>query len=330
MAEFDILYMARHLRMRQESNHGTLLVLGSRTGSLFRSRYLYETLKQFADPSFQSLSRLKQFAQCYHVLNRKRDRREAAYFSAGDIDAILSQAMREVELLDTDICLAELAKLGVFHRIVTTNMDNLVEHSFEYIGMRELRDFEIFSMRDGARERQFSLQRHVPLQVIKVFGQVTAREYTVRRGGYLQHNQEIRAFLEEKLAKDVVVLGLDPVWDAELYHAFPAEGDSLWFINEDAPDESSPFAQISEDRSAAYFVRPEGNYEYFVQELYEAFLRKMPVTSLLDYRMNGSILRALHQFRSEFEHEQRSAQDFRSEVRGELQKLQEKLSLRFS
>jgi len=329
MAEFDILYMAQHLRMRQESNHKTILVLGSRTGSLFRSSYLYETLKQFADPSFQSLSQIEQFAQCYHVLNRKKDRREAAYFSAGDIDAILSQSMREVELLDTDICLAELAKLGLFDIIVTTNIDNLVENSFEYIGMKELQDFEVLSMSNGALKRQFSFKRHVPLQIVKVFGQVTAREYTLRRGGYLQQNQKIRAFLEDKLAKDVVVLGLDPVWDAELYHAFPAEGDSLWFINEEAPDENSPFAQISEARSAAYFVRPEGNYEYFVQELYEALLRQMPAASLLDYRVNRSILRVLHQFRSKFENELRSAQEFRSEVRGELQKLREDLSLHF-
>lgn len=321
MAEFDILYMAQHLRTRLENRHGTILVLGSRAGSLFRSTYLYETLKQYADPSFQDLPQIKQFAQCYHLLNRKKDRQESAYFSAGDIDAILSRSMREVELLDADICLAELAKRGLFDIIVTTNMDNLLESSFEYIGMKELQDFEIFSMRDGARERQFRLKRQVPCQIVKVFGQVTAREYTVRRGGFLQHNQEVRAFLEEKLASDVLIMGLDPVWDAELYQAFPAEGGSLWFINEDVPDESSPFAQKGEVRTAAYFVGVKGNYEYFVQELYEAFLRKMPVTSLLDYHMNGSILRALHQFRSEFRNELRSAQEFRSEVRSELQKL---------
>lgn len=308
--------------------HGTILVLGSRAGSLFRSKYLYETLKQYADPSFQDLTQIKQFAQCYHLLNRKKDRQESAYFSAGDIDAILSRSMREAELLDADICLAELAKLGLFDIIVTTNMDNLLESSFEYIGLKELQDFEIFSMRDGARERQFRLQRQVPCQIVKVFGQITTREYTVRRGGFLQHNQEIRAFLEEKLANDVLIMGLDPVWDAELYQAFPREGGSLWLINEDVPDESSPFAQKGEARTAAYFVGIKGNYEYFVQELYEAFLRKMPTTSLLDYHMNGSILRALYQFRSEFRNELRSAQEFRSEVRSELQKLRENLSLR--
>src|SRR5260370_36676424 len=99
--QFDMSYMAKILSMRKEAQRKTVLVLGSRTGSLFRSQHLYETLKQYGEPSFQDLSRIEQFAECYHLLTRKgKGSKKLPNFSLGDIDMILTTAVREVEIAD--------------------------------------------------------------------------------------------------------------------------------------------------------------------------------------------------------------------------------------
>jgi hypothetical protein len=314
---FNIPYMARVLAMRKKAQRGTILVLGSRTGSLFRSGDFFEILKQYGDPSFQDLPHIKQFAQCYHLLTRK--------FGARDIEMILTKALGMVGEIDADICLAELTKLGLFDIIITTNMDDLLEDSFKYIGMKEKQDFQIFSMHDGAGERLLQLERKPIPQIVKVFGQITTGEYKVMRSGYLGQNRELRGFLEDKFSGDLIIIGLDPVWDAELYQAFPLQGDRFWFINEEVLDESSPLFQIGNARSSAYFLGEEGNYQYFLPELQKSIFQEMSITPLLDFHMNRSILRELYQFRSEFRSELKNAHEFRNEVKSEFQQLRDGL-----
>jgi hypothetical protein len=53
----DIQKIANLLEMRKESNHSTVLLLGSRAGKLFRSTVLYEILQPFSRRNFDELSR---------------------------------------------------------------------------------------------------------------------------------------------------------------------------------------------------------------------------------------------------------------------------------
>jgi len=54
--QFGIKEMADLLEMRKRNNHRTVLLLGSRTGCLFRSEHFYETLQKFSHRSFNNLS----------------------------------------------------------------------------------------------------------------------------------------------------------------------------------------------------------------------------------------------------------------------------------
>jgi hypothetical protein len=256
---FDIPYISRVLNTRKAAGRGTVLVLGSRTGGLFRSKYLYETLKPYGKPSQQTLSQMQQFAECYRLLASNVN------ISTTDIDTILRRALREMQMSKADISLAELIKQGLFDLIITTNMDSILEDSLKFVGMKELYDFEVFRSASGTRK---ALTSNVRCRIVKVFGDLSTRQYTVRRGGYFSQNQELRSFLEEVLARDVMVIGLDPLWDAELSWALPLQGDVFWYINEEAPEDR--VAQIGNARFSLYFTGENAAYAHFLPVLYKS------------------------------------------------------------
>src|SRR5579859_2544487 len=127
-AHWNVSHMAETLRWRRNQGRYTVLILGSRAGGLFRSEKLYETLKQFGNPSFSSLPRIKQFGECYHILTRRKN---MLNFSTTEINTILRDASKEIDITGADICLAELVKSGLFGIIVTTSMDNILEESLK-------------------------------------------------------------------------------------------------------------------------------------------------------------------------------------------------------
>jgi hypothetical protein len=292
---FDMTDMVKTLKMRRGNNHHTVLVLGSRTGRLFRSEKLYETLKLFGDPSFSDLPRIKQFGECYHLLTRKK----LPGFSANDIDDILTEALRDLDIADADICLAEFVRLGLFDIIITTNMDDTIEDALGFVGMKEMHDFEVFSLHTGIGKEKLRFEKKVTCRLIKVFGSLTTREYVIKRSGHLSHNADIRELLAEFLAQDILVVGLDPIWDKEIYQIFRPDGGSFWLISEEPLSEDSALFHLAETRNLKCFSGEEGNYQYFMQRLYELFFGTMPVPVLPNYPIHGSILRELHRLRHE-------------------------------
>lgn len=84
---FGIKELADLLLMRKRNNHRTALLLGSRTGLLFRSEHFYETLQKFSHRSFHNLSRAEQFGECYNILTKTQ-------FSERDIHSLLRMSLQ--------------------------------------------------------------------------------------------------------------------------------------------------------------------------------------------------------------------------------------------
>lgn len=288
--QFDIGQMVKILKTRKQGGQHTVLVLGSRVSSLFHSNQLYETMKFFADPSFSNLPNLERFAECYRLLVRP-----TPGFSVTDIDTILTQSLKYMHFTDADICLAELVKSGIFDIILTSTMDNTLEQALEYVGLRELHDFDVFSLRSGITKEKMRFGKNVRCHIIKIFGELTSRDYTIKRAGYLIQNQDIRQHLENFSGKDLMIIGLDPVWDGEIYHIFPTKGGSLWFINEEQLDKDSNLFHAGEARNARYLWGDAYEYHQFLPNLYERYFDMAPEELLIgDWTGTVSILRALH------------------------------------
>jgi hypothetical protein len=269
---WDIPHMAEMLRLRKSTYNTTILVLGSRAGGMSRSKKLYETLQIFGESGFNDLSLTKQFGECYHLLTRKN----RPGFSETDIDTILTETLRDVNILDADIYLAQLVKAGVFDIILTTNIDDTLETALRSIGMREIHEFEVINLYAGIKKDFLSFKKNVICHIVKIFGQIATRDYTIRRSGYLSQNMAIRETLEGFLAKDIIVVGLDPIWDEEIYQAFRPKGDSFWLISEEALSEDSTLFHIGEARNTRYFVGLSARYEHFVPSLYSHFMKESP------------------------------------------------------
>lgn len=263
---FDLTYITRVLKTRRSTGRGTVLVLGSRTGGLFRSPSLYETLQPFGKQNLSAPSPLERFAEAYRVLLSPQN-----YFSELDMDAILNNTLRQLEPDEADISLAKLVQLGLFDLIITTNMDSLLEDALEYVGLREPYDFEVFTAESEADKKPVNSNRKVQCQILKVFGDLSARKYTMRRGGYFSHFKGLRDFLEEVLSRDVLAIGLDPLWDVEFTSVFPLHGDVCWFLNESPPDEVERIAQIGSARFSLYLTNAYAAYQTFFPALYTSF-----------------------------------------------------------
>ena len=288
--QLDIGRMVTMLKTRKQIDQHTVLVLGSRASNLFHSNELYETMKLFVgEPSFTHLSNLERFAECYRLLIKA-----TSGFSKDDIGAILSQSLKHMDFTDADVCLAELVKSGVFDIILTCTMDNTLEQALEYVGLRELHDFEVFSLHSGITKEELRFGNKVSCHIIKIFGELTSRDYRMQRAGYLIQNQDIRQHLESFSARDLMIIGLDPVWDAEIYTIFPPKGGSLWFVNEEQLKEGSNLFHAGEDRNPIRLWGDTCEYRRFMSNLHERYFGiETDEFSTSDQARSNSVFRVL-------------------------------------
>jgi hypothetical protein len=133
----DISSLVAFLKMRKERN--TVLVLGSRTGAFFRSKDLQAltTLFSMRGLGLDSFSLENRFKEIYTLLTQ-------GLFNPDEIDTILTASLMNVDMTENDLLLAEIVKQGWFDVLISTNVDNMLEQLLERVGMRELRDFDVF------------------------------------------------------------------------------------------------------------------------------------------------------------------------------------------
>jgi hypothetical protein len=260
----DVPEMATLLEFRKKHNQRTVLFLGARAGGLFRSAQFYETIRQFSKRDFAELSQFEQFSECYNVLQEER-------FSERDRFSILSGSLREIDTIDADVCLAELVKEGVFDVVISTNIDDLAEQALTQVGMRDLEHFQVIVPRRGTDLGVIHSQKKDASWLVKTFGDLSSRSYKiVKRHTHLVDDEypELKKFLEEILSGDILVIGLDSVWDAGILSAFPTRGGSYWFVNEQEETNDPLLTRTWQGRHIKYITGSAGSYENFLRALY--------------------------------------------------------------
>jgi hypothetical protein len=308
MAEdFTSADIIKILKARKQSNQHTVLVLGSRASTLFSSQELYETLKLFGNPSFGVLPQTAKFGECYQLLKHN--------FNDADIDILLNQSLKNTDITDADICLAELVQAGIFDSILTACVDNTLEQALEYVGLRESHDFEVINLYNNIAQEKPDVNNFVRSHIIKVFGDLTSKEYTVRRSEYLAQNPHVKQYLEQMLDADLMMIGIDPLWDAELYRAVPTPyRGSLWYINEEKTNDLSFPCTLQGPGEIKYLLGNMYNYRQFVPNLYNHYLGEMSdalLTSMRNGRGNNVIiLRELRKLTHEMRRLSQSINDY--------------------
>lgn len=239
-----------------------VLVLGSRTSGLFGNEHMHSLLAGFSPQRFDNLSNIERFRKCYHILERR--------FNEKEIYHLLNLSLNAVKYREEDERLAGLVKNQFFDTVITTNIDTLLEDAFILWGM-EKEDYRVLLHgRDDVREIINDKIEVKYGKIIKIFGDVEARQYkTVQNVFDLNADQILKSYLENMLAEDVLVIGYDPIWDQPIEHAFLKEGKTFWFVNEELPEKKSHMARVLEERKGRYLVGVQGKYSNFLNILYD-------------------------------------------------------------
>lgn len=302
----DAKELAKRLKFRKEHKAHTVLLLGARAGELFRSQYFYESLQQFSNLGFNRLSRVEQFAECYSILTK-------VSFSETEIYSILRVSLQGSVVTRTEDCLAELVKHEYFDEIISTNIDGFLEQALIQAEMKEGHDFEVtIAGHNIFREKSF------PCRIIKAFGDFAERDYTISdRRAYLSDHQELNRFLQTVLAKDILVIGIDPIWDEAILHLIPGDAGSMWFINEQDLTKHSFISSILYERQASYLSGREGSFDNFVRMLHEHLYGGVPI--------NQQLVRDLSQQLSDMANQLQALQDENKTILKEIKKIQDEI-----
>lgn len=312
--------MAKLLQMRKDNNHATALLLGAQAGALFRSEHFFNSLQGFSQINLGSYTRAAQFSHHFSTLT------EANLFSETDIHSIFRKSLEEVSVTWTDFCLAELIKQELFDDIICTNIDNLLEASLHEVEMREGKDFEVFfASHDFTRERT-NLTR-----VIKIFGDFSHRRYSLKR--YLDRSEkEYINTLQHILARDLLIIGLDPTWDRHVLDLIPGDARTgmIWLVSEDDLSRDQSVAALLRQRKSQVVTGREGRFEHFVWVLHKYLYGGMPLNYQLVHKLSSQIadiftsLSALSDQVSDLSH--RLQQESHGQLLNDVKDIQRKLS----
>ncbi len=260
-SQTNVVTIADSLKAGKKQQQRPILFLGARAGGLFDSRYLYETLQQFSFLSFANLSTMDKFAECHSILQK--------YFNKNEIHDILIGALSSLKYREEDELLARLVKAGFFETIITTNIDNLLEDAYMLCGMKELDNFQVFHSHINGSSMHNKLRYG---RIIKVFGDLPSLQYSTAGNEFsLETDQTLKEFLITELAKEVLVIGYDPVWDQPVEQAFLEQGGPLWYVNEDKelPAMDSHLGRVLKQRgNNRYLLGVQGSYRHFLRNVY--------------------------------------------------------------
>ncbi|GER92151.1 hypothetical protein KDW_63130 [Dictyobacter vulcani] len=237
-----------------------MLFLGAGAGGLFRSKTFYSTAQSFSPRTFHNMTQIKQFEECYRVLCE-------GDFSRSDIHSILVPSLQSLKIAQADQYLANLVQAGIFHLIISTNIDNQLSKAFEAADMRVGQDFQIFIPQQHSPDKFANTgHKHVPT-IIKLSGDLEIGEHSLfKQNFYLETHDMLKTFLSSTLSGDVLMLGYNPFWDRAIDAIFPAQGQEIWYINEEKP--RPPFLSILQSRKAKCITGGAGSYEAFIQQLH--------------------------------------------------------------
>lgn len=312
-SDFSIQKIVQLLKVRKHMKGRATLFLGARTSGLFRSQSLYTSLQQFSLRDFSQLDGFEKFAECFLMLSRTEE------FSETDIDSILTAALQDISANYIDICLAELLKQNIFDLIITTCIDDILEQSLNFIGLREPYDFSTYIPRQDqlAQDQGNHLGRNGTMKIWKVFGDITSRSYNInRRVSHVQEHSNLRNILEGTKTRDMLMVGFDPVWDRDILTTlFPrsAAPNSLWYVNDHLPEQGTQLFLYLENCQAKCISGLEGNHENFFQELHLQMTGKLPAP----YQVEQDLHLELRQIRSELASLRREIQQLAFFVQGE-------------
>ena len=276
--------MGEWLELRRRNNEQTILLLGSRTGALYRSLPFYTYCQQYTDQQLQTHPLSRSFRECYKVLSEQQ-------LGERELHTLLQDALKPIGNLfgEGDGCFAEIVKRGYFGEIISTNIDDLVERALSGVGLTEERDFEVLI----PEEQPLIQKKDLPYRLTKVFGDWLSREYTIyNRQAHLTGHDGLNQYLHTLLHGHVLAIGIDPLWDGSILSLLYDAPATLWFVNgeEDLIYDQQVAPLLNQAKSVAA-LGPNYNYDAFWRSLYQQLCTERVLTGRAKQDPHLSLLR---------------------------------------
>lgn len=262
--------MGEWLELRRRNNQQTILLLGSRAGALYRSLPFYNYCQQYTPHNLQAHSPIWSFRECYKVLLQQQ-------LGERELHALLQDAFKHIRNLlgEGDGCFAEIIRRGYFREIISTNIDDIVERALSHVGLIEDTDLEVLIQ----GKQLLSTERKLSYRLTKVFGDWLSREYTIyNRASPLADTDELNTYLRSILHGDVLVIGIDPLWDQSILSLLHDAPTTLWFVNEEVDIvNDQQVASILDHTQSVAVLGQNCTYEEFWPSLYQQLCMKPPL-----------------------------------------------------
>ena len=131
--------------------------------------------------------------------------------------------------------LAELAKIGYFDVILSTNFDFLLENAFFVVGLKT-EDVEVLV--NGRESEDYilkALERRTPrIKLLKLHGDLKTRNMAFTPKEIFEFGQKVENVLVKYLNGDVLIIGHE-MRDDDINRCIRGDGGALWYVHPEEP-----------------------------------------------------------------------------------------------
>jgi len=279
IAIIDAVAIAQGLKVRKNLQVPTLLFLGARAGALFDSQTLYNELHPSGQDALVPLDPTESFQTCIRLLTQN-------HFNETEIHSILLQSLPDTFVHNIDRYVAALTKLNLFRLVVTTNINASLEEALHWIGLQKNTDFDVFVPGTDTDSPIPSINKPAtnespPFMLVKPYGELAVGHYDLKqRGKFFEDSPQIYRQLRSMRNWNILMVGFDPVWDAAVIPLLLPCVGKLWYVNEEAPSQSSEIYKYLQLRNVECLLGIKGSSERFFLSLYQQIAGSAPLPPL--------------------------------------------------
>ncbi|WP_229395873.1 SIR2 family protein [Methanosarcina sp. DH1] len=166
--------------------------------------------------------------------------------------------------------LVKLIKKGYIKKILSTNLDSLLERALNNVGCYQPDDFVLVVNKKDRREEIVEQlnSSHSPLKIIKLHGTLESpRSYAFRPEEISDFEKEIKPDLSQLINQSLIIVGYSGQ-DRDIDKLFEDEGKEIHFVNPSKPEVESRISQTLIVRGKSKIIDgSDGNFDNFFEKL---------------------------------------------------------------
>jgi len=173
--------------------------------------------------------------------------------------------------------LAELAKVGYFDVILSSNFDFLLENAFTEVGLKA-EDVEVLI--NGRESEDYilkALERRTPrVKLLKLHGDLKARNMAFTPKEIFEFGQKVENVLVKYLNGDVVIIGHE-MRDDDINRCIRKDGGAIWYVHPEEPTVDSFIWRAMQVRPSTVISGEPAQFDNFCELMYKELIHNINI-----------------------------------------------------